>query len=406
MRRRSPRRILCIAALLPLAAGILVVGTSIPSGAAQFFNNWGVVAVPATGPIPVDVSCWQPTHCIAIGGGMIEQSTGSRWTIDTSAPSLDDYGISCPSASFCIVVGAHSSVPGIEEWNGSTWRLLSGPKANGFLSAVSCTSPSNCVAIGQYSDGSELTEVWNGPNGAIEPPVAHAVLNSISCVSASSPPTCFAVGLNTSSKLPMAEMWKGGWSEQAEPPITGYYSSLNAISCPATNDCTAVGEYDQIAESEGGDLVEHWNGLTWTVTDLNRRFLLTNVSCSSSTYCSAIGLDTNVGPESGTTPLYEFDGHSWSDDQNPTYGIGPGLTGISCNAPGHCTAVGQLNYAGQGPFPLVVTTPPPIPPSAYQEVAADGGVFSFAPPGIPADFFGSMGGQHLNAPIVGITLAG
>ena len=34
----------------------------------------------------------------------------------------------------------------------------------------------------------------------------------------------------------------------------------------------------------------------------------------------------------------------------------------------------------------------------YWEVAADGGVFAFDAP-----FYGSMGGQHLNAPIVGIS---
>ena len=38
----------------------------------------------------------------------------------------------------------------------------------------------------------------------------------------------------------------------------------------------------------------------------------------------------------------------------------------------------------------------------YIEVASDGGLFSFAPSGVTPDFFGSMGGQHLNAPIVGM----
>ena len=44
--------------------------------------------------------------------------------------------------------------------------------------------------------------------------------------------------------------------------------------------------------------------------------------------------------------------------------------------------------------------PPPRPSSvpAYWEVASDGGIFSFG--GTP--FFGSMGGQHLNEPIVGL----
>jgi hypothetical protein len=34
----------------------------------------------------------------------------------------------------------------------------------------------------------------------------------------------------------------------------------------------------------------------------------------------------------------------------------------------------------------------------YWEVASDGGVFSFG----SADFQGSMGGQHLNEPVVGL----
>ncbi len=34
----------------------------------------------------------------------------------------------------------------------------------------------------------------------------------------------------------------------------------------------------------------------------------------------------------------------------------------------------------------------------YWEIAADGGVFNFG----DARFFGSMGGQHLNAPVVGV----
>ena len=38
----------------------------------------------------------------------------------------------------------------------------------------------------------------------------------------------------------------------------------------------------------------------------------------------------------------------------------------------------------------------------YIEVASDGGLFSFAPPGVTPDFFGSMGGGRLNAPIVGM----
>lgn len=55
--------------------------------------------------------------------------------------------------------------------------------------------------------------------------------------------------------------------------------------------------------------------------------------------------------------------------------------------------------------PATTTTTPPktTPPPAthgYYEVASDGGVFTFG----GARFFGSMGGHHLNAPIVGIAV--
>jgi IPT/TIG domain len=48
---------------------------------------------------------------------------------------------------------------------------------------------------------------------------------------------------------------------------------------------------------------------------------------------------------------------------------------------------------------ITYIVPPPAPPSGgYWEVASDGGVFSFG----NALFYGSMGGTHLNAPVVGI----
>jgi IPT/TIG domain len=45
-----------------------------------------------------------------------------------------------------------------------------------------------------------------------------------------------------------------------------------------------------------------------------------------------------------------------------------------------------------------VTPPPPPPTGGYWEVASDGGIFSFG----NAAFYGSMGGTHLNAPVVGM----
>jgi hypothetical protein len=48
--------------------------------------------------------------------------------------------------------------------------------------------------------------------------------------------------------------------------------------------------------------------------------------------------------------------------------------------------------------PIVAVTSTPDG-KGYWEVGSDGGVFSFG----DASFYGSMGGQHLNAPIVAVT---
>ena len=57
-------------------------------------------------------------------------------------------------------------------------------------------------------------------------------------------------------------------------------------------------------------------------------------------------------------------------------------------------------FSGSAGLPGPPSPPPPAPPnSSYWLVASDGGVFSFG----NAQFFGSMGGKALNAPIVGMT---
>jgi YVTN family beta-propeller protein len=66
----------------------------------------------------------------------------------------------------------------------------------------------------------------------------------------------------------------------------------------------------------------------------------------------------------------------------------------------------EAAYSGNATFspstspPLVQTVNPPAPSEGYYEVASDGGIFAFG----NAMFQGSMGGLHLNAPIVGMAV--
>src|SRR5205085_10210153 len=92
-------------------------------------------------------------------------------------------GVSCPSATACIVVGSFnqtangSPLPLAESWDGNHWTVASPPApdgaATGQLDAVSCTSSTQCIAVGRFSttvDGlpSELVELWSNGNWKIE----------------------------------------------------------------------------------------------------------------------------------------------------------------------------------------------------------------------------------------------
>jgi hypothetical protein len=73
--------------------------------------------------------------------------------------------ISCTSSSncACIAIGNHvnSSNAGQtlgEQWNGSTWSVVSTPDVGtlgNYVNGLSCVSPSSCVAVGYYVDGQQ-----------------------------------------------------------------------------------------------------------------------------------------------------------------------------------------------------------------------------------------------------------
>ncbi len=66
------------------------------------------------------------------------------------------------------------------------------------------------------------------------------------------------------------------------------------------------------------------------------------------------------------------------------------------------SVTGATGHTTRATLDLSVTSPaPPAPSSGYWTVAADGGIFAFG----SAQFSGSMGGQHLDAPVVGLAAA-
>ena len=269
-------------------------------------------------------------------------------------------GVSCSSATSCTAVGQASFgggvyVPVAMSWNGSTWSLQTRPSlpgSGGFLNAVSCTAPSLCMGVGT-SGSATLTEQWNG----------------------------------------------SAWTIVSSPTPTGQSSVyLNAVSCIGPSWCMAAGEgYAGSYQT----LFEMWNGTTWTIVSSPNEGSASNdlfgIDCFSATSCSAVGYATPPGGDVAVS--LTWDGTAWAVATTPSQlgGTGTHLNAVSCITDWQCVAVG-VGITGL-PNPFVISAP--IARSGYRFVASDGGIFAY---GSGAPFVGSLGGTHLNAPIVGMAV--
>ncbi len=341
-----------------------------------------------------DLSCPASGWCVQAGGftdqsddnqGFIDTLSGGNWTsivaplpgTPPTDPEVDLFGVSCGAVGSCVVAGPYH--PSNQEnvfdlLNAGTWTPVLGPVPGNAATAheievfsVSCPPQStNCVGVGDYQDtnGDSQNAAWtvsitSGAITAVEVPTpsdvaasAGASLNDVSCPVAG---WCEAVGGYNSTTYPQgtteaATLSGATWSAQQPPGmIAGYnFGVLEGVACSWPGSCVASGTLQQ-ASSNNQIVINTLTNGAWTGNDA----VLPN------------GADPNQ---------YAYAGRP------------------SCVA-GYCMASGYYNDFGQA----LVETHPNL--TGYQEVASDGGLFSFNAP-----FYGSMGAKPLNAPIVGMAV--
>lgn len=285
--------------------------------------------------------------------------------------------VSCPSTGFCAALGVDPIGFMAAVWNGAAWRLTSIPTPVGLTSprliALSCASRLFCVALGSKSTSGEarpFAEIWSGGQWTMRPaaqPVAvrAAMLSGLSCRART---FCVAVGSRLNGRhrvIPLSERWNGsGWSIQAGPPSAGGSATqLSAVSCTSVRACTAVGSASVTRHVQRrlvvgvSPVAERWNGKAWTlqtVNDNSSTHAFSGISCTSSTFCIAVG---SGGPGSSPTesgPLAErWNGRQWSQASAPvalkTGGYGSStFTQVSCASPTLCVALGTLDWENGG----------------------------------------------------------
>lgn len=370
---------------LALAVGLaaaLVAFPAVPPAALAAVRSpssgWRIVQVASAGTPSAQldsVACATPAVCFAVGAQgtfsrmntLVERYSRGAFTLAAGSPDVPGgilSAIACPAARLCLAVGrvgAPSSSPLVEMWNGVVWKRLAVAFAASIgygsgLNAVSCTGPDRCWAVGAAAVGTAgagaLIARWNGRNWQAVPALAPAgtFLEDVACANAS---LCWAGGGSRPGGQDGGETllrWNGGtW--QAVAMHGGPGAMLSAIACPGALSCWAAG---------AGRLrawVLHWNGVRWLRAALapagqDAPLQMTAFACPQTDRCLGVG-----GGLAGPT-ISRWNGTVWSVATAPApRSQASQFFGVACPAAGRCIAVGGA-YLGAGiTAPLAETGP-------------------------------------------------
>lgn len=223
--------------------------------------------------------------------------------------------VSCSSGKYCVAVGSKGNgtitSPLLEAYDGRSWRVLPLRQPPGaFLYGVSCSPSSYCMSVGQWYTSSSRY-------GAL-------------------------VDVHTTR----------GWLQIPGPPTA---ARLQAVSCVATATCIALG--DAKGAPEAMSAYEYADGRWSTMPFLGGSpgpdDGFNSVSCTSVTFCMAVGY-AGTGTYISARRFAElFDGRYWVAASEPGWtGTGVSALGaVSCGEADGCLATGSLQsgpYRGAG----------------------------------------------------------
>lgn len=304
-------------ALILLGAGWTFATTQTAFASA----GWSTAVTIAEGFHPTSVSCPSPSFCAVVGedGRAAAYDSGS-WSAPIDIDGTETLtSVSCPSSLFCAAVDerGHAATYATSSWG----TFVS---VGGRFHAVSCPSASFCVAgndgrVAIY-DGASWTEsnfIDTAPAG--EHSFYAYTLTSVSC-----PSTSFCATVDGWGKA----LTYDGTSWSAPVRIDGE-TPLTSVSCTSSSFCASVDQRGNAFTYNGSS----WSGpndIDGTGNVIPDGF--TSVSCPASSFCAAVDQRGNV---------FTYNGGSWSAPS--TIDSGHELTSVSCPSPAFCMAV---DYAG------------------------------------------------------------
>jgi hypothetical protein len=343
--------VLLVASLVVPVVGAVVLARA-TSAAASTGTTWTAVTIPSGLAVLNGVDCPSSTTCVAVGatssstGGAIETTnSGASWsTLSVPSGTPDLKAVSCSSASNCVAVGGNTSTSGVILHQASTAGAFvaeTEPSQLGQLSAVSCVSGgSTCYTTGiDISDGypddiassSNSGVTWSFDTTAGVSGDLWISINAIRCMSAT---TCLLAGASYDG--PIFAWTSNGWSSYSSGEHdNGYSAYLDALACPDSSFCLAVGRY---AHYTGPVTGGSWGDETRNPGSPAQGLAAV---CVSSSTCAFVGTTSGYPASGGPAAVYTTSnaGSTWQSDSVPSSAYT--LFGVACSPGGLCFAVGQ-----------------------------------------------------------------
>ena len=388
-------------ALSGLVAVAAVLGSAIPSAAASAApanpaparaalgaaDKAAAAAAGGFGPFGSRISCVSST-CLQVGANVNSAGNstptaqvlhGTTWkALGVQGPagsvSAELTSVSCTTTSYCLATGDWVNKAGVDQtysltWNGSTLTpIVKAPLPHGdqleAMGSVSCVAVKSCVVFGSAVSTTDLTGslqliwTWSGGRWGVKAvPGSNSTSLGLSAGHCFSLSSCLAVGLDVSASGADSEVlatWNGK-SLTTKPISTSSTSATFPmdLSCTSPTRCAVVGMVAPLSASSTSAIstvAQVWNGSSWQSTKWtgpkgSTTALLLGVSCTSASYCVAVGAAGTSNTAAAASLVWN--GTSWSTVYPPSVakGLISMFSDVSCTATGHCVAFGAYGKA-------------------------------------------------------------
>ena len=414
-----PSRSLCVA--------VDNAGDVVSSVRPETASKWRVERVDQApsaymGPWLIGVSCASARFCVALDrdGSVVTSSNPAAVRPGWRFVRLDDSasfaiggfaatgGISCPSASLCVVASGGDLVTSTDPAGGSgTWSVARIEPLPTWFGGVSCPSVSMCVAVDTAGNVFASAQPAGGGTTWIASSVDRAAADYRGLADVSCPSTRLCVAVDQTGNVLSATDPVGGVSAWRLRDLRQGYNAIAGLSCPTTSLCVGYDKAGNIITSThpaarpsawrifhagasvsslscvsasfcfgldaGGVLTSRdpaGGAQAWTTTPIAN---VNAISCASATLCAAVAGGGDV--MTSTDPTGGLD--HWTTTHADTavgyecgkYGPGqdcdPGLDSISCPSNTFCAASDE---AGN----VLTSRNPTGGPSAWTTSAIDG----------------------------------